>query len=114
MRLTQRHQVITDTRPAFDEQEDDVFAVEQLSRWCDGLAQQRPNTLRDLLNSLALIAPLFNAMPNVVFFIKDVQARYLFANLTLAKRCGFKTVAPLLGKTSADVFPAQLGSGYTE
>ena len=42
------------------------------------------------------------------------RARYLLANLTLAGRCGFKTVTPLLGKTSADVFPAQLGSGYTE
>ncbi|MDU7469599.1 MAG: PAS domain-containing protein, partial [Serratia marcescens] len=95
-------------------EQEDVFAVEHLSRLCDGLAQQRPNNLRDLLNTLALIAPLLNAIPNVVFFIKDAQARYLLANLTLARRCGFKTVTPLLGKTSADVFPAQLGSGYTE
>lgn len=102
MRLAQDHPVITAPRPLVDEQEEDVFAIEQLSRWCDGLAQQRPNTLHDLLNSLALIVPLLNAIPNVVFFIKDVQARYLLANLTLAKRCGFKTVTPLLGKTSAD------------
>ena len=95
-------------------EQEDVFAVEHLSRLCDGLAQQRPNNLCDLLNTLALIAPLLNAIPNVVFFIKDAQARYLLANLTLARRCGFKTVTPLLGKTSADVFPAQLGSGYTE
>ncbi len=94
-------------------EQEDVFAVEHLSRLCDGLAQQRPNNLRDLLNTLALIAPLLNAIPNVVFFIKDAQARYLLANLTLARRCGFKTVTPLLGKTSADVSP-QLGSGYTE
>ena len=86
-------------------EQEDVFAVEHLSRLCDGLAQQRPNNLRDLLNTLALIAPLLNAIPNVVFFIKDAQARYLLANLTLARRCGFKTVTPLLGKTSADVFP---------
>ncbi|AVJ17167.1 helix-turn-helix domain-containing protein [Serratia rhizosphaerae] len=93
---------------------DDDFAVEKLSQLCDGLAQQRPHSLHSVLNSLALIAPLLNAIPNVVFFLKDAQARYLLANLTLAKRCGFKTVAPLLGKTSADVFPAQLGAGYTE
>ncbi|CAI1616761.1 helix-turn-helix domain-containing protein [Serratia proteamaculans] len=114
MRLAQDHQVVTAPLPLIEEPEEDIFAVEQLSRWCDGLAQQRPNTLHDLLNSLALIAPLLNAIPNVVFFIKDLQARYLLANLTLAKRCGFKTVTPLLGKTSADVFPTQLGSGYTE
>jgi hypothetical protein len=48
------------------------------------------------------------------FFIKDAQARYLLANLTLARRCGFKSVSSLLGKTSADVFPSALGQGYTE
>lgn len=97
-----------------EEHKDETFAIEQLSQLCDGLAQQRPDNLNSILNSLALIAPLLNAMSNIVFFIKDPQARYLLANLTLAKRCGFKTVTPLLGKTSADVFPAQLGSGYTE
>ncbi|HIE4797542.1 TPA: helix-turn-helix domain-containing protein [Serratia marcescens] len=117
MRSISDHQhQISPSPPALVElpDQEDVFAVEHLSRLCDGLAQQRPNNLRDLLNTLALIAPLLNAIPNVVFFIKDAQARYLLANLTLARRCGFKTVAPLLGKTSADVFPAQLGSGYTE
>ena len=38
----------------------------------------------------------------------------MLANLTLARRCGFKTVSSLLGKTSADVFPSTLGQGYTE
>ena len=52
-------------------EQEDVFAVEHLSRLCGGTAQQRPNNLRDLLNTLALIAPLLNAIPNVVFFIKD-------------------------------------------
>lgn len=38
----------------------------------------------------------------------------MLANLTLARRCGFKSVSSLLGKTSADVFPSALGQGYTE
>lgn len=38
----------------------------------------------------------------------------MLANLTLARRCGFKSVSSLLGKTSADVFPSALGRGYTE
>ena len=82
-----------------------TFSPSNIFRACAAAWQQRPNNLRDLLNTLALIAPLLNAIPNVVFFIKDAQARYLLANLTLARRCGFKTVTPLLGKTSADVFP---------
>ena len=95
MRSISDHQhQISPSPPALVElpDQEDVFAVEHLSRLCDGLAQQRPNNLRDLLNTLALIAPLLNAIPNVVFFIKDAQARYLLANLTLARRCGFKTV----------------------
>ncbi|MEA1146984.1 MULTISPECIES: AraC family transcriptional regulator [Klebsiella] len=90
------------------------LAVDELSQICEGLARQRPENMPALLNALALITPLLNAIPNVVFFIKDRQARYLLANLTLARRCGFKSVSSLLGKTSADVFPSALGQGYTE
>ncbi len=114
MRLTSSFQAPPLTPCNVEQQPQECFAVEHLTQFCDGLVQQRPHSLHSVLNSLALIAPLLNAIPNVVFFIKDAQARYLLANLTLAKRCGFKTVTPLLGKTSADVFPTQLGSGYTE
>ena len=62
------------------------LAVDELSQICEGLARQRPENMPALLNALALIAPLLNAIPNVVFFIKDRQARYLLANLTLARR----------------------------
>lgn len=91
-----------------------VPEVAELSQICEGLARQRPDNIQTLLHAMALIAPLLNAIPNVVFFIKDVQARYLMVNMTLARRCGFKTVVSLLGKTSADVFPSALGLGYTE
>ncbi len=91
-----------------------VPEVDELSQICEGLARQRPDNIQTLLHAMALIAPLLNAIPNVVFFIKDVQARYLMVNMTLARRCGFKTVVSLLGKTSADVFPSALGLGYTE
>ena len=94
--------------------EETALAVDELSQICDGLARQRPQNIQALLNALALIAPLLNAIPNVVFFIKDMQARYLLVNMTLARRCGFKNVTSLLGKTSADVFPSALGRGYTE
>jgi AraC-like DNA-binding protein len=73
-----------------------------------------PQDIDSLLGSIALILPLLDSIPSTVFFIKDLQARYLAANLTLAQRCGFKTVTPLLGKTSAEVFPAVLGPVYTE
>lgn len=90
------------------------LSASYLAELCDGLSQQRPEDILSLLNAIALIAPLLNAIREVVFFIKDRDARYLIANQTLATRCGYKTVAPLLGKTSRDIFPLSLGVAYTE
>ncbi|AKJ43960.1 AraC family transcriptional regulator [Pragia fontium] len=90
------------------------LSIEQLATLCEGFVIQRPQNIHGILNSIALILPLLNAISNVVFFIKDREARYLIANLTLAKRCGFKTINPLLGKTSEAIFPSKLGSGYTQ
>ena len=81
---------------------------------CQGNDQHRPETIEELLSGLAFLLPLFDAIPNATIFIKDIQARYLLANSALVQRCGLKQLKPLLGKTSAEVFPAQLGPGYTD
>lgn len=73
-----------------------------------------PRDLPELLASLTQIAPLLDAMPGVVFFIKDMQARYVLANQTLAQRCALADKQQLLGKTAAQVFPSRFGSLYTE
>ena len=49
--------------------------------------------------------------PTWSFFIKDREARYLLANLTLARRCGFKTVSSLLGKPPPTSFLPRWGRG---
>src|SRR5471030_2339183 len=38
---------------------------------------------------------LFDALPDVVFFVKDAQARYVVVNQTLVQRCGVKDKAAL-------------------
>ncbi|KTC40001.1 AraC family transcriptional regulator [Pseudomonas sp. ABAC61] len=86
----------------------------QLHHLPQAIANLRPRDIDSLLASMELIIPLLDCIPNAVFFIKDLQARYLSANLTLAQRCGFKNIQPLLGKTSAEVFPVMLGPVYTE
>lgn len=73
-----------------------------------------PCQLPNLLGSLQPLAPLLDALADVVFFIKDDAARYAFVNATLAKRCGFKASEQLLGLTSEQVFPARFGTLYTE
>jgi AraC-like DNA-binding protein len=74
----------------------------------------RPANIEALLAGVTPLLPVLDLIPNAAIFIKDSQARYLSANRTLVERCGLKSLQPLLGKTSADVFPAQLGPGYTE
>nr|WP_255517220.1 AraC family transcriptional regulator [Herbaspirillum sp. SJZ099] len=66
-----------------------------------------------MLAVIVILAPVLDVIPNAAIFIKDTQARYVLANSALVQRCGVKEFAPLLGKTSADVFPAHFGPGYT-
>ncbi|WP_414705816.1 helix-turn-helix domain-containing protein [Pseudomonas sp.] len=71
------------------------------------------HTLDQLLASLEQVSALFDAVPGVVFFIKDSEARYALVNQTLAQRCGFKRKQDLLGRTAEEVFPARFGPLYT-
>lgn len=74
----------------------------------------KPCDLPTLLGSLQPIAPLLDTLSDVVFFIKDSEARYAFVNQTLARRCGFKHTDDLLGRTADAVFPQRYGPLYTE
>ena len=70
-------------------------------------------TLSGMLAHFTLLEPIFDAMPDVVFFVKDAHARYALVNRTLASRCGQKDKQALLGKTAEDVFPRRFGRIYT-
>jgi AraC-like DNA-binding protein len=69
--------------------------------------------LRGMLQHFMLLEPVFDAMPDVVFFVKDEAARYAMVNRTLARRCGQKDKHALIGKTAEDVFPRRFGRIYT-
>ncbi|MGO4382274.1 helix-turn-helix domain-containing protein [Pseudoduganella sp. RAF53_2] len=56
--------------------------------------------------------PLFDSLPDVVFFVKDTEGRYAVVNQTLAKRCGVKDKAALLGRTAVEVFAQPFGSRF--
>lgn len=55
---------------------------------------------------------LFDALPDVVFFIKDAHGRYAVVNQTLAARCVGGDKARLIGRRPAEVFPAALAVSY--
>lgn len=55
---------------------------------------------------------LFDALPDVVFFVKDRAGRYAYANLTLVRRLRLKRREDVIGRSVAELFPAALGSSY--
>lgn len=55
---------------------------------------------------------LFDALPDVVFFIKDRHGRYARVNQTLADRCAGGDKTRLVGKRPQEVFPAALAARY--
>jgi len=57
---------------------------------------------------------LFDQTPDIVFFVKDLQARYVVVNETLVARCGLRHKSDMLGKKAAEVFPSPLAAGYVE
>jgi AraC-like DNA-binding protein len=61
----------------------------------------------------AFTEALFDALPEVVFFIKDSTGRYMKVNQTLANRCTAGDKAKLLGRLPREVFPPALADSYT-
>ena len=52
---------------------------------------------------------LFDAIPDIVFFLKDVEGRYAAVNQTLVARAGRAKKSEVIGLTAHDVFPGVLG-----
>jgi PAS domain S-box-containing protein len=55
---------------------------------------------------------LFDAVPDVLFFVKDRQGRYTHVNQTMLRRLGLKSRQELIGKRVAEVYPSGLGANY--
>ncbi len=57
------------------------------------------------LQTPQLLENVFDAFPDVLFFLKDTAGRYLWANSTLIERAGLESRAQILGKTADHLFP---------
>lgn len=55
---------------------------------------------------------LFDALPDVVFFIKNVDGCYTRVNRTLVRRLGLLQPEEVIGRHPMDLFPAPLGESY--
>jgi AraC-like DNA-binding protein len=57
---------------------------------------------------------LLDRLPDVVFFAKDAEGRYVAANGTLLRRLGVARSDLVLGRTAVDLFPPPLGRRYLD
>ena len=74
-----------------------------------------PDLRTAFFESLAELPPfdtLFDAVPDIVFFLKDSQGRYIAVNQTLASRCGLASKEAAIGLTARELFPPPLGEGF--
>ncbi len=58
------------------------------------------------------LVPLFDALPDVVFFAKDTQGRYTHVNATLVRRLRLDSRADIIDKRTSELFPAAMGAAY--
>lgn len=57
---------------------------------------------------------LFDCLPDVDFFVKDREARYVAVSEGMVHRSGRRSKDDLLGRTTLEVFPPPLGQAYYE
>lgn len=65
----------------------------------------------NLLRNLP-VAEVFNYLADTVFFVKDLQGRYVMVNETLVGRVGCQNKSQLIGKTPSDIMGHKLGRCY--
>ncbi|WP_202845169.1 helix-turn-helix transcriptional regulator [Luteimonas saliphila] len=60
----------------------------------------------------AEVEALFDAIPEVLFFIKDREGRYTHVNATMLRRLGLRSRRDIIGKRAGDVYPGGLAADY--
>ena len=63
---------------------------------------------------MAMVEHIFDHVPEIAFFIKDLHGRYLAVNQSLVERCGLKEKNQLLGRNVFQIFPRELAKVYSE
>lgn len=79
-----------------------------------GSRMNTEKSLHGIITSMGFVEQLFDRIPDVVFFVKDLEGRYLVVNTTLVERCGAGAKTDLISRTATEVFPPPLGERYLE
>lgn len=70
--------------------------------------------LQCVLGPSNFLEQVFDRLPDVLFFIKDVEARYLWVNKTLVERSGLQRRSAVVGKTADQLFPVSGATTYAQ
>ncbi|MBT5717885.1 MAG: AraC family transcriptional regulator [Opitutae bacterium] len=70
------------------------------------------NWFEDINSSAAQLSLIFENIPGVSFFIKDINHRLIFVNKSLLNRFGLDDEEQLKGKTDFDLFPPRLAEHF--
>jgi len=70
------------------------------------------NWFEDSNSSAAQLSLIFENIPGVSFFIKDISHRLIFVNESLLNRFGLENEEQLHGKTDFDLFPPRLAEHF--
>lgn len=90
---------------------DSTIAMLKVSMW-QSMTAYRPESREAFIGNISLLLPLLDTLKNVVFFVKDEQARYQLANKTLLKRCKLHKHEDIVGFNSEEMFSHHQSKDY--
>jgi methyl-accepting chemotaxis protein len=90
-----------------------VLAVAAGAAACLLVLKHRPGTRQAASGDGAMLRTLIDNLPDLIY-VKDVDGRFLLANLAVARVMGAKTPGELLGKNDFDFHPRELAARYHE
>lgn len=73
--------------------------AENFRKWQESL---RPGSVREL----------FEYLPNLLYFVKNLELRLMGGNRAFVERCGFRDESELIGLVDREVFPVELAEKY--
>lgn len=65
-----------------------------------------------LMGGLLSVNKLFDGINDILFFVKDVEGRYIVVNENFVQRCGKQSKEDLIGKRADEVYPPPLGEEF--
>jgi PAS domain S-box-containing protein len=68
----------------------------------------------DRMHSPQQMQVLFNHLPDVYYFVKDRDGRFVMANDTFVKQCGVENEDDIIGKSDFDFFPLGRAESYVQ